>query len=329
MTTDHREWETLVMGFEHLDEADTERALAHLSECERCRTLRAGLLEREALARPQGALPEHARMLREADRDAAAASLAELLDRACPAPAPVATAVAPAPAPPDVAAEPRVIALPPRPGRSRSGWRVAAWLVPAAAAAVFAVTFFVRPPAPARPPAHAAPDVPPTSAPPAPAPPSAIAPEQLLPASGLTLERDPGLRGSDDPQAWHTGDAFVLRFWLRQSAHVSVWHVGPDGVVSRVYPDERRDRSVPHAVGEIELPPMDQEQRWTFEGESGTETFLVVTAPADAVPLSAVASSADSALVRLTDRIGRLAVLESILEERLGPVARVDVEHLP
>lgn len=328
MNADHRDMESLILGFEHLDEADTERALAHLAGCESCRLLRQGLLEREASARPAGALPEHARLLRDADRDAADASLSALLDRALPARAaePVA-AVAPEPRtlPEPVVAEepppaPRIV---PMPAPRRRAWGVATWLVPAAAAAALAVTFLLRPPAPKVSPT-------PTAPVPAPAPtPAPTDPASLLPASGLSLERDPGLRGPADSTGWRTGDAFVLRFWLRQSAHVAVWHVGPDGAAERIYPAPPADRAAPHAAGEIELPGVNDDQRWTFEGEPGTETFLVVTAPPGSASLAAVASQAEADLLKLTDRIGRIAVLTSVLEDRLGPVARIEVEHVP
>jgi hypothetical protein len=330
MTTDHREIEDLVLGFEELEDAERARALEHLATCADCRALREGLLRRERDARVIGALPgvgEQRAPLAPEDRAQADASLAALLERApaerpaAPAPAPARAATPAPPAGPAPATPARVVPLP-SPARRVNPWRHATWLVPAAAAAVVAVVVLTRTAAPPLPPE---PDSPAIGAP-------TVVTRPLVPTPGagptsVRLERYSGVRGADG--GWHTGDAFELRFELPAAAYVLVWHVGPAGETALLYPPTGTARVPRFGAGEVTLPPVSSPERWVFEGEPGAETFVVATREAGEVPLATLGAAVDSALAGIHDRTARLLLLETVLRERFGETGRVDAEHQP
>ncbi len=257
MTDTHSDWRERTLALEDLEGPDREAALAHLETCPECRSLREAILAREAQARPAGSLPPPSRWdalaLDDLSRAGERRSLAALLEREA------------------------------HRGRERPARRPAFhWWVPAAAAAavIMAVmTTRTPPPSPIETPGPiTSPATPPLS----------------LPAEvhGLLIAPGPGLRGGVGSK-WHTGDAFTIDFTLESRSPVIVVHLDPRGAASLLVPDSAGARAPVLGPGLVTLPPEGAGVRWTFEGEPGTETFLIATfaGPPDVAAVAAALST--------------------------------------
>ncbi len=74
----------------------------------------------------------------------------------------------------------------------------------------------------------------------------------------------------------HTGQAFALDFTLTENAFVAVYHVGPTGRVSRVYPESVTDAiSTLDGSRDHQIPDPESGEIWVLGSETGTESFLL------------------------------------------------------
>jgi len=187
--------------------------------------------------------------------------------------------------------------------RPRPRWlRPVAWAVPLAAAAV--LLLLVQPQRRATPPLRAIELVAPSSPRGGPAP-------------------------GEGRRTWYTGERFVLRFTLEQPASPVVIHVDPAGAIELLYP-ERVDApmAVLPASTELQLPPASTGASWAFEGDPGTEVFLVAAAPRGGIDLARVLARLE-ALPREPEGVSRVERMRGVLEEQVGPVQAIEVDHLP
>jgi hypothetical protein len=304
MTPTHEAWQELVLAYEDLAPEERARADEHLAACAACRALLSRLQAIEHAPGPQGLLPsleetEAYRLTPEEARDAAA-SLAAVRHRLGISGQATETAGA--------AARPRgflhavLAALTPLFSR-RLAPRL---LIPVLAAAALVVVVVQL--------------LPPQLGP-------GVRDLQLVPAAAL--------RGGGDTlppgdRAWHTGEAFFLRFELTRNGCPVVFHVDPAGRVELLHP-ETPDAPLVGAPGgtAMQLPPMSSGAEWTFEGEPGRETFLVAVTARTRVDLANLLEEARVPARDLGDRDRAVARLRDLLAARLGPVAAVEVTHLP
>lgn len=288
MTDAHDHWRERVLALEDLEGPDREGTLAHLEACPECHSLRERLLAREALARPAGSLPPPARWDALALDDMSQAGERRSLAALL---------------------EREGLRGSERPAR-RPAWR---WLVPAAAAAAVVAVMMMRTPPPS-------PIAPPPIVPTAPVPSAPAAPA----VSGLTLVPGSSMRGGSD-ERWHTGDAFTLRFELASAAPVVVVHVDPRGRAELLVPDSASDAAPVLGPGPVVLPAESSAMRWTFEGEPGTESFLIASfaAPPDVAAIAAALPG-----TRAADRAARMREVIASLVAAGARLEQVDARHV-
>ena len=122
----------------------------------------------------------------------------------------------------------------------------------------------------------------------------------------------------------HTGQAFALDFSLNEDAFVVVYHVGPAGQVSRVYPGTITDTLSPHRGGQgHQIPDPASQEVWILGSETGTESFLV--ASSSTLPTNLDSIQADPSI---SDRAGVLADLKSRLKTVMGQVDLYEFQHV-
>lgn len=288
MNADHDAWRDLVLVLEELEGDEREKAEAHLASCPECRSLLVRLQGVERGARLQSVL---ARLeSREPVRLSAAdeeQAHASLLALRARLGLEAAATV-------------------PAAGRARAAttgtfarpWR-RHWvrvLVPAAAAAAALLLLWPRPSGD-----HVL-----------------VRDLRVLPASQT--------RGGGEA-GWHTGDAFVLRFELAAPAQPVVFHAGPSGELALLYPEDPGAPLEKSPAGPVTLPPEAGGSEWRFEGEPGTETFLVAARSRPAPGLADLLAQARA--LPATGRAARVKALRELLEKRVGPVRAIEVTHLP
>lgn len=288
MTEPHDDQRANVLALEDLDGPDREVALAHLETCPECRSLREALLAREALARPAGSLPPPARWDALVIDDMSHAGERRSLAALLQREASRGSG---------------------RPAR-RPAWQ---WLVPAAAAAVITLLLVSRPRSPEPSPADTA-------------APRAAAPSAPVAVTGLMIAPGSGMRGGAG-DTWRTGDAFTLRFALATSAPVVVVHVDPRGVAALLVPDSASDAAPVLGPGEVVLPPSDAALRWTFEGVTGTESFLIASFVGTPDVAALVAALPAGAVQDAQARVARVREVVATLEAAGAHVERVDARH--
>ncbi len=150
---------------------------------------------------------------------------------------------------------------------------------------------------------------------------------QLVPATALRGGAGPVQSGD---RAWHTGEPFFLRFTLARDGCPVVFHVDPAGRVAVLYPEKPDDPLVDAQRGTtVQLPPASSDVEWTFEGEPGLETFLVTVTARARVDLAGILAEAQMPHEGPADRDRAIGRLRSLLAARLGPVASVEVTHVP
>ena len=139
---------------------------------------------------------------------------------------------------------------------------------------------------------------------------------------------DDGSRGTNDPVpaegVLHSGQAFALDFTLAEDSYVVVYHVGPKGQVSRVYPESITDAVFLHegAAGH-QIPEPDSGEVWVLGTETGMESFLIAVGSEWPTGLDQVQIDFDSA-----DRSKILASLRSQLEDLRLQVDLYEFEHI-
>src|SRR5262249_39293799 len=127
---------------------------------------------------------------------------------------------------------------------------------------------------------------------------------------------------------WHTGQSFALEFRLVTPASPVVFHVDPSGYTDLLYPDDANAPVEARPAGAVRLPQGRTRGAWRFEGGPGPETFLVVAAVGNDVPLREVVD--DVRRVPLwAGRAATIRGLRALLERRLGPCELVEIDHQP
>jgi Domain of unknown function (DUF4384) len=137
-----------------------------------------------------------------------------------------------------------------------------------------------------------------------------------------------GSRGPELPTSangvLHTGQAFALDFSLDQDAYVVVFHVGPSGQASLVYPGTIADTLQVRRGGmKHRIPGADSEEVWILGSETGTESFLVVSS-------QKLPRAIDQALTHIpsSDRAQVILVLQARLEELADQVTLYEFQHV-
>jgi hypothetical protein len=298
MNDGHDALRELVLGYEELDAESRATADAHLASCPACRALLARVqqVERRAqsLSPPAGFDAANDDALGAADREAADRSLVALRAKlGLPSSTP-----APAAAPRPARWSWRAIS-----GGRRERPRTPTWVhvLAPVAAIVLVVAMIALWPRPA-------------------APPTAVHGLEIAPWSRVRAPR---------PQAWRTGDAFVLRFRLDRPAHVVVFHVGPDGRPALLHPADPRAEASRFPAGEVQLPDSAGGIEWRFEGDPGLETFLVATTESRDLAMGEIVEAARRLGEAGRPRAAITRELAGLLEDRVGPVRTIEVEHAP
>ncbi len=139
---------------------------------------------------------------------------------------------------------------------------------------------------------------------------------------------DDGSRGTNHPVpaegVLHSGQAFALDFTLTEDSYVIVYHVGPAGQVSRVYPESISDGAHLHeGATEHQIPSPDSGEVWVLGTETGIESFLMAVGSEWPMGLDRVQIDFDS-----TDRGEIMASLSSQLEELRLQVDLYEFEHI-
>ena len=140
--------------------------------------------------------------------------------------------------------------------------------------------------------------------------------------------QDDGSRGfgqsSPADGVLHTGEAFALDFSLNEDAFVVVYHVGPAGQVSRVYPGTITDTLSPHRGGQgHQIPDPASQEVWVLGSETGTESFLV--ASSSELPVNLEGLQADPSI---RDRAKVLANIKDRLESVMTQVDLYEFHHV-
>ncbi len=155
-------------------------------------------------------------------------------------------------------------------------------------------------------------------------------PEMLL--QDLTVTRielnTDGSRGINHPApidgVLHSGQAFALDFTLVDQAYVVVYHVGPAGRVSRVFPVSITGAVSRHDGGrEHQIPDPDSGEVWILGTETGTESFLLAVGSAWPTGLESIRVDSGSA-----DRGKILASLRNQLEDIMPQVDLYEFDHV-
>jgi hypothetical protein len=299
----HDEWLELILAYEELSPEEQARADAHLASCEGCRTLLARLQAVERQAVLPGELPplenESAYRLSAAEEQPAQASLADLRARLGLAEQATPRASEPAAATSFVA---RLRAL-----RGFRPWMLA----PVAAAAGVLVLFLLPGPRDEGVQVH---DL------------------GLVAVSGVRGEGAPAEQGiSPTPVSrtiWRTGEAFRLRFRLAEAGYPVIVHIDPKGRVALLHPEEAAAPLTRFPAGAtIELPSPDSDSEWTFEAETGPETFLVAAATIDGFSLPGLMAALESLPQATNARTELVERARELLAERVGPVTDIEVTH--
>lgn len=150
---------------------------------------------------------------------------------------------------------------------------------------------------------------------------------QNLTLTPIQLKAD-GTRGPELPTPadgiLHTGEAFALNFYLDEDAYVVVFHVGPSGQVSRVYPGTI-DETLPPLEGgkKHQIPGPESEEAWVLGSGIGTESFLVVSSRQLPLDIDDVLTD-----IPTTDRAQIILFLQSHLEERENHVSLYEFQHV-
>lgn len=122
----------------------------------------------------------------------------------------------------------------------------------------------------------------------------------------------------------HTGEAFALDFFLDDDAYVVVYHVGPAGQVSRVYPETITDTMSPHQGGQAyQIPDPAAGETWILGSDTGTESFLV--AIGNEIPAGLDQIQIDATPV---DRGRVLTDLKTQLESLMDQVDLYEFDHV-
>lgn len=122
----------------------------------------------------------------------------------------------------------------------------------------------------------------------------------------------------------HSGQAFALDFTLTEDAFVAVYHVGPTGSVSLVYPE-----SATNGVSALEggrghqIPEPESGEMWILGTETGTESFMLAVGNEWPASLEGIGKDAGSA-----NRREILADLKSQLEDLDFQVELFEFEHV-
>lgn len=194
----------------------------------------------------------------------------------------------------------------PLPGaaRPRSAWipRLPrwSWMAPAAAAAVFAFLWLAR-----------------------------TGPQGDAVLEEFAAVRTSVLRGGDSlaaplDSAWRTGETFELRVRLARPGWPAVVHVGPDGLVTLLRPEEADTSSMD--VGVQRLGPVDAGESWVLEDPPGAEDLFVALRPRGPVDREALLQALRAA-ERSGTRASRLEAVRRALMRHVGPVRRLTLQH--
>lgn len=294
MTHNHQSWVDLVLGFEDLDPEVRRKAEEHLVACGSCRELLERLRGIERATGPEGALP----MPETGERPPFQVEQAEQAERS-------------------LRALRRHLGLEPRrptfgsifrrnipdaglfstrpPGRRL--------LLPiAAGAALLLVLLF----------------------------PWEERNRPLISELGIVAEGTPRGTGAPPGSAvWRTGDGFRIRLRLEKSAFPLLIHLDPAGRISLLHPEDLRGE-VPLMPGGwvIELPPPESAVAWAFEGEPGTETFLLVAAQRADLDVPRLLQDLERTASRRGERAAKVRAIADRLRSRIGEVRVIEVEHV-
>ncbi len=320
MTPSHEEWQELILAYEDLAPEERAQAGEHLAACATCRALLARLQEIERAPGPLGSLPDLAgaaqRLTPEEAREAAA-SLAAMRQRLGLSAHDARAAGAALRArgwlrPLEAALRPLGTLL-----SRRSAPRL---LIPVAAAAALIVVAMRLLPQPG----------------------PGVHDLQLIPAATLrgderSAGRESGASVTDGrnvatsgERVWRTGESFFLRFTLARDGFPVVFHVDPAGRIALLHPEGPAAALVRVPGGmTTQLPPASSGDEWAFEGEPGSETFLVAVTARARVDLAGLLEEARRAAGDSAERDRAVIGLEALLADRLGPVASLSVRHAP
>ncbi len=121
---------------------------------------------------------------------------------------------------------------------------------------------------------------------------------------------------AEDGKVLHTGEAFALDFSLEKDAYVVVYHVGPTGQVTLVYPESVPAKLHLFTGGRSHrIPEPDSDQIWVLGAETGTESFLLASSqdlPQGLDELEVDPSLSDRDLIRADLQARLLAVMDQV-----------------
>lgn len=136
-----------------------------------------------------------------------------------------------------------------------------------------------------------------------------------------------GFHAIEDAGVLRSGERFQLTFSLAADAHVLVVHIGPDGDVDVVYPNDL-DQPLPRLPGGVPqaVPDRDATRSWVLDRTPGVESFIVVAGDTDRVDGDAFLARLTAATEGLDDRALRIATLLEVLAET-GATQVIEFQH--
>ena len=136
-----------------------------------------------------------------------------------------------------------------------------------------------------------------------------------------------GFHAIENAGVLRSGERFQLTFTLAEDAHVLVVHVGPDGDVGVVYPDDL-DQPLPRMPGRTPLAVPDHEaaQSWVLDRTPGIESFIVVAGDTERIDAATFLAGLNAATADLQDRDQRLSALLDALAPT-GATQIIEFQH--